>query len=383
MIRLFAVSPVVAGQPQKDVDGHWAPTTPQTVKDFSAAGYFFGRALYKALGVPVGLIHSTPGGSVAEAWTSRAALEALPEAKSYLDEREQALAKYPQQVEEYKQQCDNWIQAVEKAETNGETTPWPSAPQPPNYDLRWIPSGLYNGMIAPLTPYAIRGVIWYQGESNAPRPREYRKLFPALIQDWRRAWGEGDFPFLFVQAADKPDPIYLVLDPKSKTNWPELREAQLMALSVPKTSMAVTVDISDPYDVHPKNKQEVGRRLALAAEAVAYGRDVVYSGPIYESMAVEGNKLRLRFQHTDGGLMIKGAAASKGFEIAGEDRKFVPAEAAIDGKTIVVRSSQVASPVAVRYAWADDPLCTLYNKAGLPASPFRTDDWPGEPPEKK
>ena len=375
-MRLFTVPMVVAGQPQKDVEGQWAPATPQTVEKFSAVGYFFGRDLHKALGVPVGLINSSWGGSPAEAWTSRAVLDSLPEAKSYVDERNQALAKYPQQVEEFKRQYDDWLRAVAKAETEGSLIP--SAPRMPD-DPRTgnhAVAGLYNTMIAPLTPYAIRGAIWYQGESNSPRAREYRKLFPAMIQDWRHAWGEGDFPFLFVQLANwiTPDPTW---------NWPELCEAQLMTLSVPKTGMAVAIDIGDPYDIHPKNKQEVGRRLALAAEAVAYGRDVVYSGPIYESMAVEGNKVRLRFKHVDGGLVAKGGAALKGFEIAGEDRKFVPAESAIDGKTIVVRSGQVASPVAVRYAWADNPTCNLYNKAGLPASPFRTDDWPSAPPEKK
>jgi sialate O-acetylesterase len=375
MIRLFTVPMVVAGRPQRDVDGQWAPVSPQSVEKFSAVGYFFGRDLYKALGVPVGLIHSSWGGSPAETWMARPTLDSLPEAKSFLHDQEQALAKYPQQVEEFKRQYDDWIRAVAKAEAEGKLIP--SAPRVPD-DPRtgFWPAGLYNAMIAPLVPYAIRGAIWYQGESNSPRAREYRKVFPAMIQDWRQAWGEGDFPFLFVQLAN-----WIVPDPKP--NWPELREAQLMTLSLPKTGMAVAVDIGDPADIHPKNKQEVGRRLALAAEAIAYGRNVVYSGPIYESMVVEGGKVRLRFKHTDGGLLAKGAASLKGFELAGEDRKFVPAEAAIDGKTIVVRSGQVASPVAVRYAWADNPTCNLYNKAGMPASPFRTDDWPSAPPEKK
>ena len=376
MIRLFTVPIIVASRPQKDVDGHWAPATPQTVEKFSAVGYFFGRDLHKALGVPVGLIHSSVGGTPAEAWTSWPGLESVPEAKSYLDERGQLLAKYPHQVEEFKQQYDTWLHTADTAEAEGKILP--SAPRLPE-DPRgstWRPSGLYNAMIAPLTPYAIRGAIWYQGESNSIRAREYRKVFPGMIQDWRQAWGEGDFPFLYVQLAN-----WQVTDPT--LNWPELCEAQLMTLSVPKTGMAVAIDIGDPYDIHPKNKQEVGRRLMLAAEAIAYGRDVVYSGPIYESMAVEGTKVRLRFKHVDGGLLAQGGAALKGFEVAGEDRKFVPAEAGIDGKTIVVRSGQVASPVAVRYAWADNPTCNLYNKAGLPASPFRTDDWPSAPPEKK
>jgi sialate O-acetylesterase len=229
-------------------------------------------------------------------------------------------------------------------------------------------------MLMPLTSYTIRGAIWYQGESNAGRPAQYRKLFPAMIRDWRRAWEEGDFPFLFVQLAN-----WGMYDPHS--NWPELREAQLRTLSLPKTGMAVTIDIGDGSDIHPKNKQEVGYRLALAAQAIAYGRDVMYSGPIYESMAVEGEKIRLRFKYVYGGLVAKNSSRwpPSGFEIAGDDHKFVDAEAKIDGDTVVVRSESVPHPVAVRYAWGMNPWCSLYNRAGLPASPFRTDDW--EDPE--
>jgi sialate O-acetylesterase len=198
-------------------------------------------------------------------------------------------------------------------------------------------------MIAPLTPYTIRGVIWYQGESNAGRAYQYRRLFPALIRDWRRAWGLGDFPFLFVQLANfraiRPEP--------SESAWAELREAQLMALSLPRTGMAVAIDVGEADDIHPKNKQEVGRRLALAARAIAYGEDLVYSGPLYDHMRIEGDRIRLWFQPR------------------------------IEGDTVVVWSPEVPNPVAVRYAWADNPVCNLYNRAGLPASPFRTDAWPG------
>ena len=231
-------------------------------------------------------------------------------------------------------------------------------------------------MIAPLTSYAIKGVIWYQGESNADRPVQYRKLFPAMIRDWRQAWGEGDFPFLFVQLASwGAVPTTL--------NFPELREAQLMTLSVPKTAMAVTIDIGDAVDVHAKNKQDVGYRLALAAQAIAYGRKVAYSGPLYDSKAIEDNKIRLRFKHAYGGLVAKPWAAPTlysltpvGFEIAGEDRKFVPAQAKVEGRdTVMVWSDSVVHPVAARYAWGMNPICNLYNQAGLPASPFRTEEW--------
>jgi sialate O-acetylesterase len=271
---------------------------------------------------------------------------------------------------------DEWHQASLKADADGK--PAPPAPQFPSdpYSSSWRAAGLYNGMAAPLVPYGIRGAIWYQGESNADRAYQYRKLFPVMIQDWRRAWGQGDFPFLFVQLAG------FVQDWSPKTTWAELREAQLMTLSLPKTGMAVAADIGDPCDIHPKNKQEVGRRLALAAQAIAYGKDVAYSGPIYESQTVEGDKIRLRFKHVTGGLMGRGGKPLRSFEIAGEDRKFVPAQAKIEGNTVVVRSDKVPRPVAVRYAWADYPACSLYNGTGLPASPFRTDDWPGVTADK-
>jgi len=371
LIRHFTVKKAVAGQPQKDVEGQWVVASPETVPEFSAVGYFFGRELHKALGVPVGLIDSSWGGTPAEAWTSTPALEAVPELKPLLDDWSQKVAAYPRALEQFQQELNPWEQAAEKAE--GEGKPAPPAPKMPP-DPRsnsWRAAGLFNGMIAPLTPYAIAGAIWYQGESNADRANQYRKLFPTMIQDWRHAWGEGDFPFLFVQLAN-------FIQGGVKTAWAELREAQSMTLSLPKTGMAVTIDIGDPYNIHPKNKQEVGRRLALAGEALAYGRKVVYSGPLYESMSVEGPSVRLRFKHVGGGLVAKGGPL-KGFEIAGEDRKFVAAEAKISGDTVVVRSvgGRVPHPAAVRYAWADNPECSLYNKAGLPASPFRTDDWPG------
>ena len=375
-LRMFTVQKASAAGPQREVTGEWVVASPKTANDFSAVGYFFGRELHQVLKVPVGMISSSWGGSPAETWTSRGVLDSLPEAKSFIEERTQALANYRKGVEEFKRKYDDWLQAVDKTEAEGKLIPAaPGIPGDPRSGF-W-PAGLYNAMIAPLTRYALRGAIWYQGESNSTRARAYRKLFPALIQDWRQAWGEGDFPFLYVQLANYDTGHSLVW------NWPELCEAQLQTLAVPKTGMAVAVDIGDPHDIHPKNKQEVGRRLALAAQAIAYGKDVVYSGPIYESMAVEGGKVRVHFKHVEGGLMAKGGAALKGFEVAGEDRKFVPAEAAIEGKTIVVWSAQVASPVAVRYAWADDPPCNLYNKANFPASPFRTDDWPSAPPEKK
>ena len=256
----------------------------------------------------------------------------------------------------------------------------PRKPQPPHISQNNpnVPTVLHNAMIHPLVPYGIRGAIWYQGESNASRAYQYRTLFPTMIHDWRTKWGQGDFPFLFVQLANwqavKPKP--------ADDNWAELREAQLMTLALPNTGMAVTIDIGEADDIHPRNKQDVGKRLGLAARRVAYGEKIVYSGPIYRSMRVEGNTVRLRFDHVGSGLVAKGGPLT-GFAIAGADRKFVWADARIDGDTVVVSNDKVPSPVAVRYAWAINPVCNLYNKEGLPASPFRTDSWPGVTEGKK
>lgn len=239
--------------------------------------------------------------------------------------------------------------------------------------IRWKPMGLYNAMIAPLLDYEIKGVIWYQGESNAGRPVEYRKLFPALIKDWRKNWKQGDFPFIFVQLPNfmevKPEP--------SESNWALLREAQLKTLSLPNTAMAVTIDIGEWNDIHPLNKKDVGKRLALAAQKVAYNDDeVVYSGPLYKSMTVDGNKIILTFTSIGTGLMAKGGEQLKSFAICGTDKKFVWANAKIEGNKVVVWNDLIPNPVVVRYAWADNPEgANLYNKEGLPASPFRTDEY--------
>jgi sialate O-acetylesterase len=238
-----------------------------------------------------------------------------------------------------------------------------------------LPSTLWNGRIRPLVPYGIRGAVWYQGESNVGRARQYRRLFPAMIRNWRAEWGRGDFPFYFVQLAN-------FLAPSARPGesaWAELREAQANALEEPATGMAVAIDIGEAEDIHPTNKQEVGRRLALWALAETYGREVVRSGPLYRSMRVEGGRVRLGFDHVGSGLLARGGdGALRRFAVAGADRSFVWAEARIDGDEVVVWSPDVPEPVAVRYAWADNPDgCNLYNREGLPASPFRTDSWPG------
>ena len=226
-------------------------------------------------------------------------------------------------------------------------------------------------MIHPIIPFRIAGTLWYQGESNAGRAEQYRKLLPAMIKTWRTAWGQGDFPFLIVSLAN-----FMAVAPEP-SDWAELRVAQAMtAKNDPNSGLAIAIDIGEANDIHPKNKQEVGRRLALAALAKTYKRNVPYSGPVFDSMRIEGDKAVLKFKHADGGLVAKDGEL-KGFAVAGEDRKWVWAEAKVQGDTVVVRSDKVSKPVAVRYAWANNPVCNLYNGAGLPAAPFRTDDWPG------
>jgi sialate O-acetylesterase len=359
-IRLLQVPLKTSTELQWDVECKWQVCSPETVKDFSAVAYFFARELYKNLNVPIGMIHSSVGGTPAEAWTSYKTLKSNPMFKPLLE----IWKKYDQEVKK-------WQRDVEKAKKEGKPEPpHPQAPfgLDPQWAECWRPSALYNAMIAPFTPYPIRGAIWYQGESNVGRAEEYSVLFPAMIEDWRKAWGIGEFPFLFVQLANfmerKPEP--------SESAWAELREAQMAALRLPNTAMAVAIDIGEANDIHPKNKQDVGKRLALAALAKAYGFKIEYSGPLFERMEIEGNKARIFFTHTGSGLVCKGDKLL-GFAIAGEDKKFVWADAKIEGKTVVVWSDKVQKPVAVRYAWADNPECNLYNKEGLPAVPFRTD----------
>ncbi|MBI3110393.1 MAG: sialate O-acetylesterase, partial [Ignavibacteriales bacterium] len=239
--------------------------------------------------------------------------------------------------------------------------------------IRWKPLGLYNAMLAPLLEYQIKGAIWYQGESNARRPLEYRDLFPALIRNWRSAWKQGDFPFLFVQLPN-------FMEPKrqpAESDWALLRESQVSALSLPNTGMAVAIDIGEWNDIHPLKKRDVGKRLALVAQSVAYGDEgVVSSGPVYQSMRIEGNRIILTFSHMGGGLSVNGGGDLRQFAIAGADKQFVWAQATIEGNEVIVWSETIEHPVAVRYAWADNPEgANLYNSEGLPASPFRTDDW--------
>jgi len=360
-IRLFEVPRKVAARPQTDTQARWEACNPKTVPEFSAVGYFFGRDLHKELKVPVGLIHTSWGGTPAESWTELSVMQADPDFRPILD-------RWQQGVEKYTTDLSAWKEAAEKAKA--ESKPAPAAPGDPEANP-WKPAGLYNAMITPLTPFAIRGAIWYQGESNAGRAYQYRRLLPAMIKSWRDAWGQ-DFAFLVVSLAN----FMKTQDQPGESAWAELREAQAMTAAQPHNGLAIIIDAGDAADIHPKDKQTVGRRLMLQALEVSYGKDVAAAGPTYDSMRADGGKVRIKFKNADGGLVAKGSVPT-GFAVAGEDRKWHWAHAEIEGDSVIVWSPQVATPVAVRYAWADNPVCNLYNGADLPAAPFRTDDWPG------
>jgi sialate O-acetylesterase len=512
-IRQFLVTKAIGSTPTNDVaGGDWKSCSPATAGDFTAVGYFFARALYRQLHVPIGLINSSWGGTMVETWISRGAFEKSEEFKSMIanmslenleEQMKQKTAALQKRVEELQGGYDSHVSTEHWKEENFDDSHWPKMKLPglwenqkmglENLDgLVWFrrtiivddvdagkpaviepgkiddsdetfvngvkvgetknkyndnrsysigagilkagknviavrvedtgggggifgnasdmklsigsksqpldgdwsfyvesiyagsnstgpnsfPTLLYNAMIHPLIPFGIKGAIWYQGESNAGRSYEYRKSFPLMISDWRQHWGEGDFPFYFVQLSSFDDHGG---DSHVGSGWAELREAQTMTLSLPNTGMAVTTDIGEPHDIHPKNKQEVGRRLAAIALSNVYAQPGEFSGPIYASMKTDGNKVILSFTHIGSGLSIKDKYGYlKGFEIAGADKQFHWAKAYISGDDVIVLSDEVASPVAVHYGWADDAMeANLFNKEGFPASPFRTDHWKG------
>lgn len=521
-IRLFTVPRASRFEVQTDIGGEsWQACSPQSVLTFSAAGYFFGRALHEHLGVPIGLVNCSRGASPAEAWTSAEALRALPSFAATIEQLPAQIAAAKLDYPEYARRLEAYRALTEErdagqkddqplwADPNLDTADWremtvpeywenagfpdfdgvmwfrkdvelprtwagrplelglctvndkdrtyvnghevgrfeqdagwtaprvyevpaeflrpgkntiavrvfdignkggicgaaedlwlrpsdnaaetpmslagrwriepgldsktlPRAPAPPALleSSQRTPSVLFNAMVAPLIPFALRGAIWYQGESNVGRAAEYRTLFPAMIRDWRKRWGQGDFPFLFVQLAS----IGLVNAEPVEDAMAALREAQCSALTLPNTAMIVTVDIGDEFNVHPRNKQDVGRRLAMAARNVAYREPIVGSGPLYRSMTIEGNRIRIAFDAADSGLDTADGRPLRGFAIAGPDRVFLWADARIDGQTVLVSNPAIPNPTAVRYAWSSNPPANLINKEKLPASPFRTNN---------
>lgn len=497
-IRHFEVSRAIAAAPQRDVEGEWVVCSPETVADFTAVGYFFGRDLHKAIGRPVGLIHSSWGGTVAEAWSSGPALKTMPAFKDAVEALGRDGESEEVRLKEFKAAIEAWYVKNDPGSKDGaswgedalDDADWMTMTLPGHFedaalpgfdgtvwfrktlvlpgaaagmnatislgqiddqDTVWVngvriggmfvwsdmrkydipagvlkagdntiairvldtrsaggfssgpdqmslkikgmdpislanqwryvrgvalgeassvprlrandhntPTMLYNAMLAPLQPYTIKGVIWYQGESNNNRTMQYRELFPLMIKDWRDNWGLGDFPFLYVQIAPY------------KNMSPEIRESQFLTLAKsPNTAMAVTTDCGDANDIHPTHKQPVGARLALAARALSYGENIEYSGPLYESMKIKRHRALVSFTHLGGGLMAKGGEL-KGFEISGDGEQFVEAQASIEGDCVAVEAEGVAAPVAVRYGWSNVPDVNLYNAEGLPASPFRT-----------
>ncbi len=391
IIRHIKVKNTQSHYPKDDISGNaWVECSPGTVGNFTAVGYFFARELVKELDVPVGLIGSNWGGTRIEPWTCPEGFKAVPELKGIVPQFEAWDVRTEAGQKAYGDQIANmkaWLEAAEKA--LAAKTPVPDAPSPfPPADHQQ-PTKLFNAMINPLIPFAFRGAIWYQGESNGGEDIIYMHKMRALIEGWRKMWnqaGNTDFPFYHVQLAN-----FQNSDPNNAAGgdgWAKLRDAQRKSITaIPHTGMAVIIDIGEAGDIHPKNKQDVGARLARWALAKDYGKDIVFSGPLYKDMKVEGDKIRVSFDSVGGGLVIgekKGLEPMtevkdgklKWFAIAGEDKKWQWADAVIDGGTVVVSSPNVKQPVAVRYSFMMNPVgANLYNREGLPASPFRTDEW--------
>lgn len=382
-IRMFKVPLTVADEPQKDLmkrdpQSAWLEANPQNTGGFTAAGYFFGRELQKELKVPIGLINTSWGGTRAEAWTSKPALEAVPTCKAIIAGWDEALKNYDAAKESEKHDAlaklaKARIEKIkeENARPGAQQKPVPQAPRPweDQRKSQHRPAVLFNAMIAPIVPCTAKGAIWYQGESNAARAAQYQVLLPTMIKDWRKQWGD-QLSFYIVQLANFGN--------TNSENWAELQWTQLQtAITVPKCGIAVANDIGEEKDIHPRNKQEVGRRLALQALAKDYGRkDIVPGGPIYGGGDTMGNKYVISFSNVGGGLKTRDGGELKGFIIAGEDRVWKPAKAKIVGKQVHVWNEEIARPAAVRYYWQSwNPEANLVNREGLPASVFRTDKW--------
>lgn len=386
-IRMFNVERATAMEPATDVKGSWQEANPTNTGKFSAVAYYFGRHLHQVLKVPVGLINTSWGGTRVEAWTSRESLEERPCAAQMLSDWDGIRQDWNVEAENAKFETAKaaWQAEVKKlneenaklpADQKKKAPPAPRPPDDPNKTPHY-PAVLFNAMVAPLIPYAVQGSIWYQGESNQKRAFQYQELLPNMINDWRTRWND-EFSFYIVQLANFGNGQPVSQEAGVADTWAELQEAQyLTAITLPKTGLAVINDIGEEKDIHPKNKQEVGRRLALWALAKDYGRpETVHSGPIYKNSVIEGDKVRVQFDHIGGGLKTRDGGELKHFQIAGADQKWVWAQAKIENNEVIVSSPEVKNPVGVRYAWAAWPQgANLINAEGLPASCFRTDEF--------
>jgi sialate O-acetylesterase len=378
LIRMFLTDLKANKELQKDCTGSWKVCSPDNVGQFSATAYFFGREIHKELGIPVGLVRSCWGGTRIEAWSPMASLNDYPAVMEYKAQQDKWAGNFDEAKEEerFAKALEEWKAKAKQTRADGKKAPRRPKKKVHPHKNQNYPANLYNAMINPLIPYGMRGAIWYQGEANAKTIDQatlYRDLLENMVSEWRDDWNDK-FPFYAVQLVNYLQPVN---EPMQDTAWARIRESFLkFHKEVPNVGIAVGIDVGEANDIHPKNKQAIGKRLAHQALVKTYNRKVVPGGPIYTSMKKDGNKIVVKFDDIGSGLVEQGGEPLKWFAIAGEDRNFVAAQAAIVGKTVVVSSEQVAEPVAVRYAWANNPEgCNLFNKEGFPASPFRTDDW--------
>ncbi len=377
LIRHVKIRNTVAADPATTVKTTcWQSASPETVGAFTAVGYFFAHDIFQKLNIPIGLVHSSWGGTPVESWMPAPALARDPRFRVVAERWEKTLADYPDKKAEYAPVLAEWTaaDAAAKAQGDAEHAAWlkahpkPRAPRGPGDS--WTPSGLYNGMIAPLAPYAIRGALWYQGESNADHAAEYQPLFAAMITAWRKSFGQGPFPFFWVNLANYKSPS----DSTGQT-YAFLREAQSQTLDLENTGQALAIDIGNPDDIHPTNKQDVGHRLSLLAKNRVYGYQGEDTGPTFANVRLGGAALFATFSHSAGGLTIHNATEVADVEVAGDDKVFHPARVVVSSSIMIASSPDVKQPIALRYAWKNAPNANLYNGAGLPAVPFRSDNW--------
>ncbi|MDR2676091.1 MAG: sialate O-acetylesterase [Opitutaceae bacterium] len=369
-IREFKVALAVSPIPRDSLSGRWTPCTPRSAGDYGAAAYYFARELHAALKMPVGIINSSKGGTPIEAWMSAVALKESGLSGAVAARWREQARDHPAKLAAYNAGAlPEWEKKAAAARAAGKTPPPRPSPPPGGPGDHRIPTGLHGGMIHALIPCSLRGALWYQGEANAARPAEYPALFEALVSDWRRAWGQGDFPFFYVQLPNYEIPAR---EDRGRNLWPALREAQARSLArLPGAGMAVAIDIGDPGDVHPANKRDIGNRLARLALAKVYGRDIAWSGPAARSATRENDALRIAFDHAGGVMKTRDGRPPGGFEIAGADGRFHPAAARIEDGTVLVRSPAVPAPESVRYAWKNNPSdANLAGADNLPAPPF-------------